>query len=191
VAEVVDIGGGKPALIRNPWAVVGLIVASAVIGIVIGFLILASILSASGESAGILAFLVISPLIGSVAVLGIYGIFWLYWVLTELRDFGIARSDKRLSKIRPWLPLVLVLLTGGIGAIVILPLLMHRVLHAQELAGVKRSSVLLLVALLVGGLFLYLPLFAFYGVLQDGLNRVWRSLSETVIPAVSPAPSPA
>lgn len=121
-----------------------------------------------------------------IFALGIYGVFWLYLVLRELRDFGVARSDERLSRIRPGLSVGVMVLTGGlvIPAIVILGLLARRILHAQELAEAERSSVPLLVALLVGGLFLCLPLLVLYGVLQDGLNRVWRSLPTTAAAGV-------
>jgi hypothetical protein len=181
VAATVSIGVGKTATVRHPWAVSGLTFATAAIAFASGFFLIVAIGDFGGEAVGLAAFLIIGWSMSAIVLIGIYGLFWLHFVLTELRDFGIARSDERLSRIRPGLNVVVMIVVGGsvIVAIVILGMLARRIMHAQELAGVERSSFPLLIALLVGGLIFYLPLFAFYGVSQDALNRVWRSLAAT------------
>ena len=189
MAETVSIGVGDAAKIRNPTAVAGLCLATACIGFVAGFFILIFSFSGDGEAAGFVGFYVIGFALAPILMLGIYGIFWLHFVLRELRDFGIARSDARLAKIRPGWNVAVMIVLGWtlLAAIVVLVLLMRRVLHAQELVEVKGSSTPLMIALLVGGMIFYLPLFALYGVLQNGLNRVWRSHLAAATPAVSPA----
>ena len=180
------------ARIRNPTAVAGLGLATACIGFFLGLFILFFSVSGGGETAGPFVFTVMGIALAPILMLGIYGIFWLHFVLGELRDFGIARSDERLSKIRPGWNVAVMIVLGWVvvPAIVVLVLLMRRVIHAQELVGVERSSMPLMIVLLVGGFIFYIPLFVLYGVLQNGLNRVWRSdaaIAPTGTPAVSPA----
>lgn len=111
-----------------------------------------------------------------LVTLGIYGLFWVYFVLRELRDLGNGRSDERLSDISPGWNIVVLILTGWlvIPALIVLGLLIRRVRHAQRIVEVEETNSVLLVALLVGGFFLFFPILVFYGVMQDGLNRVWR-----------------
>lgn len=99
-----------------------------------------------------------------------YGLYWIYSVNRELRDFGLERSDERLAGFSPAWNLVWFFLTAWL----IMPAIMiGRVRHAQRVAGVEQTNLPLLVALFVVGWFLVIPIPALFGVLQDGLNRVW------------------
>jgi Domain of unknown function (DUF4234) len=185
MAETVSIGAGDTAKIRNPWAVAGLVFVFLAIPFIYW---LSFAFSASGSTGEAWALLVISL---ATFPLGIYGIFWFYSIKRELRDLGIARSDERLARLRPGMSVVLMVLLGWtfIVPMVLVVLLMRQIVHAQEIAGVERSSMPLMVALLVAGVFFVafiLPLAVFCGVLRGALNRIWCGLPAGTTPAVSP-----
>jgi hypothetical protein len=186
LAETVSIEAGNTAKIRRPWAVAGLVFAFLAIPVIYWFSL---VFSEGGNTVVVWTVFVISF---ATFPLGIYGVFWFYFVKRELRDFGIARSDERLATIRPRLSVVIMVLLGWtfIAPIMLLVFLMRQIVHAQEIAGVERSSMPLLVALLVAGFFFVafiLPLAAFCSVLQGAVNRIWRTLPAATTPAVSPA----
>ena len=112
----------------------------------------------------------------TVLTLGIYNIVWYYRINREMRDFGRAHGDEKLSDTNP----ILSILAVTIGALVIVPALVSywkttgRIRRMQRACNVPTIEGWVIAVLYVIGLFLLITLIAIPPYVQSGLNKVWR-----------------
>jgi hypothetical protein len=108
----------------------------------------------------------------------VYPQVWYYRINRELRDYGEAKGDDELAGSQPGMSVLAITL----GALLIVPPFVswyrctQRIKRAQELAGVEeRLNGWILVACYVGMIILTVPGLAIPAIVQDHLNKVWKT----------------
>jgi hypothetical protein len=123
----------------------------------------------------------------------VYPQVWYYRINRELRDYGRAQGDEELANSNPTMSV----LAMTIGALIIVPPFVSwyratkRIQRAEELAGT--SPVLngwMMVAFYIGTILTTVAGLGIPVVVQDHLNKIWKTLPETTDTGAGTAPVP-
>jgi hypothetical protein len=123
----------------------------------------------------------------------VYPQVWYYKINRELRDYGRAQGDAELGESNPTMSVLAV----TIGALIIAPPFVSwyratkRIQRAEELAGTgQQLSGWLMVAFYVGALVTTVAGLGIPVVVQDHLNKIWKTLPEATEASAATVPIP-
>ncbi|MDX6615614.1 MAG: hypothetical protein QOD60_705 [Solirubrobacterales bacterium] len=122
----------------------------------------------------------------------VYPQVWYYKINRELRDYGRAQGDEELAQSNPTMSVLAVTL----GALIIVPPFVSwyratkRIQRAQELAGTGGMSGWLMVAFYIGALVTTVAGLGIPVVVQDNLNKIWKTLPEATDASATTVPVP-
>ena len=122
----------------------------------------------------------------------VYPQVWYYKINRELRDYGRAQGDEELAESNPAMSVLAVTL----GALIIVPPFVSwyratkRIQRAQELAGTAQMSGWLMVAFYIGALVTTVAGLGIPVVVQDNLNKIWKTLPEATDASATTVPIP-
>ena len=122
----------------------------------------------------------------------VYPQVWYYRINRELRDYGRAMGDEELGASNPTNSVLAVTL----GALIIVPPFVswyratQRIKRAQELAGQEQLNGWVLVGCYIGTVLFTVVGLAIPAIVQDNLNKIWKTLPENATDAGSSDPIP-
>jgi hypothetical protein len=122
----------------------------------------------------------------------VYPQVWYFRINRELRDYGRLKNDAELGESNPTMSVLAVTL----GWLIIVPPFVswyrctQRIKHAQELAGQDQLNGWILVAAYVGTIVTTVIGLAIPAIVQDNLNKIWKTLPEATDMGAATMPVP-